>query len=79
MKRKAEDENWEFDDFDVERQVLDDRFQFWLPRYTVYSVVTLLYNGPRYAVAESVLDENDFEGCWLDADAEFLPASRSTA
>ena len=43
LKRKAEDEGWEFDDFDVERQILDDRFQFWLPRYTAYSVITLLY------------------------------------
>ena len=43
LKRKAEDGNWDFADFDVERQALDDRFQFWLPRYTAYSAVTLLY------------------------------------
>lgn len=43
LKRKAENENWDFDAFDVERQVLDDRSQFWLPRYTAYSAVTLLY------------------------------------
>lgn len=25
------------------------------------------YNGPPYAVAEAVLDEYDFDGCWVDA------------
>ena len=43
LKRRAEDESWDFGDFDIARQVLDDRFQFWLPRYTTYSAVTLLY------------------------------------
>ena len=33
LKQRAEKENWEFNDFDVERQVLDERFRFWLPRY----------------------------------------------
>jgi hypothetical protein len=43
LKQRAEDEQWDYDDFDVERQVLDERFHFWLPRYTSYSVITLLY------------------------------------
>jgi hypothetical protein len=43
LKAKAEQEEWEYNDFDVERQVIDERFRFWLPRYTSYSVVTLLY------------------------------------
>ena len=43
LKQRAEEENWEFWEFDVERQVLEERFQFWLPRFTAYSVVTLLY------------------------------------
>ena len=43
LKERAEDEKWGFADFDVEQQVLDERFRFWLPRYTAYSVVTLLY------------------------------------
>lgn len=43
LRQRAEEENWEFADFDVERQVLDERFRFWLPRFTTYSVVTLLY------------------------------------
>ena len=42
LKAKAEQEEWEYSDFDVERQILDERFQFWLPRFTAYSVVTLL-------------------------------------
>ena len=43
LRQRAEEENWEFADFDVERQVLHERFRFWLPRFTTYSVVTLLY------------------------------------
>jgi hypothetical protein len=43
LKQRAEKENWEFNDFDVERQVLDVRFRFWLPRYAAYSAVSLLY------------------------------------
>ncbi len=43
LKQKAEHENWEYSDFDVKRQVLDERFRFWLPRFTAYSVMTLLY------------------------------------
>lgn len=36
------------------------------------------YNGPPYAVAESVFDENDLAGCSLDADAvhALLPSQR---
>lgn len=38
------------------------------------------YHGPPYAVAESVLDENDLGGCWLDAEAvSALSESRRTA
>ena len=31
------------------------------------------YHGPPYAVAESVLDENDLQGCSLAADAVTAP------
>ena len=37
LKQRAEEEDWEFWEFDVERQVLEERFQFWLPRFTAYS------------------------------------------
>jgi hypothetical protein len=43
LKAQAAEQDWEFGDFDVERQILDERFEFWLPRYTAYSVVTLLH------------------------------------
>lgn len=43
LKERAEQENLEYADFDVERQILEDRFQFWLPRFSAYSSVTLLY------------------------------------
>ena len=45
LKQRAEKENREFNDFDVERQVLDERFRFWLPRYAAYSAVSLLLYG----------------------------------
>ena len=32
------------------------------------------YHGPPYAVAESVLDENDLAGCALDANEVSAPA-----
>ena len=31
------------------------------------------YNGPPYAVAETVFDEDDLEGCSLDADTVHPP------
>ena len=38
------------------------------------------YHGPPYAVAESVLDENDLQGCSLAADGVTAPpTSPSTA
>jgi hypothetical protein len=43
LRKNAEEGAWEYDDFDVERQILDERFGFWLPRFTSYSVVTLLH------------------------------------
>jgi hypothetical protein len=43
LKQKAEENDWGHDDFDVEEQVLKERFRFWLPRFGTYSVLTLLY------------------------------------
>jgi hypothetical protein len=43
LREQAESETWEYPDFDVERQILDERFHFWLPRFTAYSAVSLLY------------------------------------
>jgi hypothetical protein len=51
LKRRAEEGDWEFGDFSVERDILDERFQFWLPRFAAYSIITLLYT-----VVETQLD-----------------------
>jgi hypothetical protein len=38
------------------------------------------YNGPPYAVSESVFDEYDMEGCSIEADAvQAVPESRPKA
>ncbi len=68
LKQRAEDEQWEYDDFDVERQVLDERFHFWLPRYTSYSVITLLYT-----VLETQLATCANRACKLK-NASFVPS-----
>jgi len=68
LKQRAEEENWEFADFDVERQVLDERFHFWLPRYTAYSVVSLLYT-----VLETQLSAAARRAC-SQMQASFQPA-----
>ena len=31
LEKKAKDEDWEFPDFEGERQILDAKFKFWLP------------------------------------------------
>jgi hypothetical protein len=43
LKRLAEEQNWEYDDYDVERQVLDEKFRRWIPRFAAYSVIALLH------------------------------------
>ena len=43
LRTRAEGEEWDFAEFDGEREIVDERFQFWLPRFTTYSVVTLLH------------------------------------
>lgn len=43
LKERAELGQWDEADFDVERQILEERYRFWLPRFTTYSVITLLY------------------------------------
>jgi len=42
LRQLAESEDWEFGDYDVETQVLDEKFRHWLPRFAAYSVVILL-------------------------------------
>jgi len=42
LKQSAEEQNWDFGDYDVETQLLDAKFQHWVPRFAVYSVIILL-------------------------------------
>ena len=51
LERRAEKGNWEYADYEVERQLLNDKFKHWLPRFATYSVIILLH-----AVLESQLN-----------------------
>jgi len=42
LKSKAEHEHWEWDDYDVERQLLETSYQHWIPKYTAYSAIILI-------------------------------------
>lgn len=44
LKEVAEKQHWDFGDYDVERQVLDESFGRWIPTLAAYSVVILLYS-----------------------------------
>jgi hypothetical protein len=68
LKQRAEGEDWEFADFDAERQVLNDRFRFWVPRFTAFSVVSLLYT-----VLETQLVASARRAC-AQTQASFDPA-----
>lgn len=42
LRRLAEEEGWDFGDYDVERQALDAKFQHWIPRFVAHAVIILL-------------------------------------
>lgn len=42
LKDLAENEGWDYGDYQVEGQMLDVKFQYWLPRLSAYSVLILL-------------------------------------
>lgn len=42
LRQLAEQENWDFGDYQVEGQVLDAKFRHWVPRFAAYSVIILL-------------------------------------
>lgn len=42
LKRLAEEENWDFGDYDVESQILDSKFRNWVPTYAAYSIIILV-------------------------------------
>jgi hypothetical protein len=82
LKTSAEEQAWEYADFDVERQILDERFGFWLPRFTSYSVITLLHTvletqllaaGSRaHLQKQTLFQPNDVRGRGIDAAALYL-------
>jgi len=82
LKRRAEEESWDVGDFDVERQILDDRFRFWLPRFSTYSVITLLYTVIETQLAdcarlastrtESLFQPTDVRGRGIEATVLYL-------
>ena len=44
LRELAAEQDFDFDEYDVERQVLDNKFKFWLPWFAAYSVITLLHS-----------------------------------
>ena len=43
LRELARQEKYDDLEYAVEQQILDEQFQYWLPRYSAYSVVTLLH------------------------------------
>ncbi len=43
LRKRASIQGWDFSEYDMQRQIHDSRFRFWLPRFAAYSVVTLLF------------------------------------
>lgn len=37
-------EGWDEADYDVSRQIIDERFTHWIPRFSAYSAIILLYS-----------------------------------
>ena len=44
LRELAAEQNLDFDEYNTERQILENRFSFWLPRFAAYSVLALLYS-----------------------------------
>lgn len=44
LKQVAEQEGWDYSDYEIERQVLDEKFRHWMPRFAAHSCVALLYS-----------------------------------
>jgi hypothetical protein len=56
----AKEHGWDFGDYSVESQVLDERFGHWMPRLSAYSVIMLLQSvveAQLFASAERVAHE----------------------
>jgi hypothetical protein len=44
LRRQALDNDWDEDSWRAEHQILDDRFEHWMPKLSAYSAVTLLHS-----------------------------------
>jgi hypothetical protein len=82
LKRLAEAHGWPFGEFVAQEQILAEKFQFWLSRFTAYSVVTLLYavlevqlnaSAERaYVEKKSPFSPGDIKGRGIEASALYL-------
>ena len=52
LKRTAREQGFEAGEYFMERDILEDKFNVWLPRFAAYSVITMLW-----AVVEAQLYE----------------------
>ena len=44
LKSRAKSGGWDFDDYRIEQQILEENYGHWVPRYTGYSTLVLLYS-----------------------------------
>ncbi len=44
LTRVAKEQGWDFGDYSVERDAIDERFRQWMPRFSAYSVIILLHS-----------------------------------
>ena len=55
LRKMAQQQHWPVEDFMVEEQVLNEKFRFWLPRFTAYSTINLLHTVLETQLAECAL------------------------
>ncbi|MGO9268916.1 MAG: hypothetical protein ACLQOO_01415 [Terriglobia bacterium] len=44
LNRVAKELDWDFGDYGVQRQLLEERFRYWIPRFSAYSIIILLHS-----------------------------------
>ena len=85
LRELARNEDYDFGDYDVERQIVDGHFKYWLPRFAAYSVITLLHmvlEVQLHACAlraqqrmNSPFGRTDIKGSGIEAAATYLTKS----
>lgn len=85
LRALAARQNLDFDEYDIERQNVDNRFRFWLPRFAAYSVLTLLYSVLEVQLhgcarraqtsLKSPFGPEDIKGRGIEATATYLTKS----